>query len=197
MKSRATAIFIKYSLALFSTLLLAGCVMSAPEQDVQAELPEQESSIPAPEENQTQEPEPEPEPETETETETETEREIETTPCSQTVQAGIESTIKTQTASFAVEDFELAYSYSSDSFQASVTLQRFIEIIQGSYGPLISSSTLSFENCIYFPESLASIDVRFTDSGAELYALRYVMVESDQGWRVDGAGALAVVGSGV
>ena len=191
MKSRATAIFIKYSLALLSTLLLAGCVMSAAEQDLQAELPEQESSTPAPDENQSQEPEPEPEPETETEPE------IETTPCSQTVQAGIESTIKTQTASFAVGDFELAYSYSSDSFQASVTLQRFIEIIQGSYGPLISSSTLNFENCIYFPESLASIDVRFTDSGAELYALRYVMVESDRGWRVDGAGALAVVGSGV
>ena len=180
MKSRAPAIFIKSSLALFSTLLLAGCVMSAPEQDVQAELPEQESSTPAPEENQPQEPEPE----------------IETTLCSQTVQAGIESTIKTQTASFAVDDFELAYSYSSDSFQASVTLQRFIEIIQGSYGPLISSSTLSFENCIYFPESLASIDVRFTDGETLVYALRYVMVESELGWRVDGAGALTEIGQG-
>ncbi len=188
MKSRATAIFIKYSLALFSTLLLAGCVMSAPEQDDQAELPEQESSTPAPEENQPQEPEPEPE--------TEPEPEIETTPCSQTIQAGIESTIKTQTASFAVDDFELAYSYSSDSFQASVTLQRFIEIIQGSYGPLISSSTLSFENCIYFPESLASIDVRFTDGETLVYALRYVMVESELGWRVDGAGALTEIGQG-
>ena len=186
MKSTAPAILIKSLLTLFSTLLLAGCVMSAPEQDLQTELPEQESSTAAPDENQPQEPETEPE----------TEPEIETTPCSQTVQAGIESTIKTQTASFAVDDFELAYSYSSDSFQASVTLQRFIEIIQGSYGPLISSSTLSFENCIYFPESLASIDVRFTDGETLVYALRYVMVESELGWRVDGAGALTEIGQG-
>ena len=101
MKSTAPAILIKSLLTLFSTLLLAGCVMSAPEQDLQTELPEQESSTAAPDENQPQEPETEPE----------TEPEIETTPCSQTVQAGIESTIKTQTASFAVDDFELAYSY--------------------------------------------------------------------------------------
>ena len=187
MKSRATAILVKSWLALLSTLLLAGCAMSAPEQDVQTQLSEQESSNPAPDKNQPQEPEPEPE----------TEPEIAATPCSQTVQAGIESIIKTQTASFAVDNFELAYSYSSDSFQASVTLQRFIEIIQGSYGPLISSSTLSFENCIYFPESLASIDVRFTDGETLVYALRYVMVESELGWRVDGAGALTEIGQGV
>lgn len=171
---------IRSSMTLFTTLLLAGCVVSAPEQDIQTDLPDPESSTPAPEQNEPQESEPE----------------IETTPCSQTVQADIESTIKNQTAFFAVGDFELAYSFASDSFQASVSLQRFIEIIQGSYGPLISSSTLNFDNCIYFPESLASIDVRFTNSGAELYALRYVMVESDQGWRVDGAGALTEIGQG-
>ena len=125
------------------------------------------------------------------------EPEIEVVECSQVIQGGIESSINAQTASFAVDDFKLAYSYASESFRSSVSLERFIDIIQGSYGPLISSSSLSFDNCLYYPEaSLATIDVRFTEAGTEVYALRYVMVESDLGWRVDGAGGLASIGSG-
>jgi hypothetical protein len=123
--------------------------------------------------------------------------EIEVVECSQVIQGGIERTINAQTASFAVDDFELAYSYASESFRSSVSLERFIDIIQGSYGPLISSSQLSFDNCLFYPEApLATIDVRFTEAGTEVYALRYVMVESDLGWRVDGAGGLASIGSG-
>lgn len=126
-----------------------------------------------------------------------TEPEIEVIECSQVTQAGIESSINAQTASFAVDDFELAYSYASESFRSSVSLERFIEIIRGSYGPLISSSKLGFDNCLFYPEApLATIDVRFTEAGTEVYALRYVMVESDLGWRVDGAGGLASIGSG-
>ena len=119
-------------------------------------------------------------------------------PCSQTTQSGIETTINAQTASFAVGDYELAYSYASPSFRSSVSLQRFIGIIEGSYGPLISSSTLGFDSCIFYPEpELATIDVRFTENGETVYALRYVLVETDLGWRVDGASALASIGSGV
>lgn len=132
-----------------------------------------------------------------TDTETDMDPEIEVVECSQVIQSGIEKSINAQTASFAVGDFELAYSYASPSFQASVSLERFIGIIQGSYGPLISSSKLGFDNCLFYPNAeLATIDVRFTEAGSEVYALRYVMVESDIGWRVDGASALASIGSG-
>lgn len=117
--------------------------------------------------------------------------------CSQTEQSGIERTINAQTGYFAVGDFELAYSYASESFRSSVSLERFIQIIEGSYGPLISSSTLSFSNCLVNREaSVAAIDARFSEDGTELYALRYVLVESDLGWRVDGASGLQSAGSG-
>ena len=132
-----------------------------------------------------------------TDTETDMDPEIEVVECSQVIQSGIEKSINAQTASFAVGDFELAYSYASPSFQASVSLERFIGIIQGSYGPLISSSKLGFDNCLFYPNAeLATIDVRFTEAGAEVYALRYVTVETELGWRVDGASALASIGSG-
>ena len=132
-----------------------------------------------------------------TDTETDMDPEIEVVECSQVIQSGIEKSINAQTASFAVGDFELAYSYASPSFQASVSLERFIGIIQGSYGPLISSSKLGFDNCLFYPNAeLATIDVRFTEAGSEVYALRYVTVETELGWRVDGASALASIGSG-
>ena len=126
------------------------------------------------------------------------EPEIETIDCSQVIQSAIETTVNSQTASFAVGDYELAYSYASPSFQASVSIPRFIQIIEGSYGPLIQSSSLGFENCVYYPEpELATMDVRFSEAGVTVYALRYLMVETDLGWRVDGASALSEVGSGV
>lgn len=118
--------------------------------------------------------------------------------CGQIVQAGIAETISSQTDSFAVGDFKLAYSYASPSFRAAVGLESFIGIIQGSYGPLIGSSTLSFVNCVVdLTQQEAVIDVRFTEADTEVYALRYVLVNTDSGWRVDGASALAILGSGI
>jgi hypothetical protein len=117
--------------------------------------------------------------------------------CSQSVQGGIESTINSQTQAFSSEDFELAYTFASPSFRANVTLNSFVGIIAGSYGPLISSSTLSFRDCYTNPdESLGVIDVSFVQGGEDVYGLRYLMVETPDGWRVEGASNLEVVGKG-
>lgn len=186
MKSRrglvkSSASGLRALVALSFSLSLVGCSIGSTSETPQPQQPESMQQTPAPDST-------DPEP---------NQPEIEVIECSQVIENGIETTINAQTASFAVEDFELAYSYASESFQSSVSLNRFIEIIQGSYGPLISSSTLSFDNCLFYPEApLATIDVRFTEAGSEVYALRYAMVESDLGWRVDGAGALASIGSG-
>ena len=40
------------------------------------------------------------------------------------------------------------------------------------------------------------IDVSFLQGGDFVYALRYLMVETSDGWRVDGASDLEVVGEG-
>lgn len=117
--------------------------------------------------------------------------------CSETTQGRIESTINSQTQAFSSEDFELAYTFASPGFRANVPLRSFVGIIAGSYGPLIASSTLSFRDCYTNPDaSLGVIDVSFVQGGEDVYGLRYLMVETPDGWRVEGASNLEVVGKG-
>ena len=117
--------------------------------------------------------------------------------CDAGVQGGIESTVNAQTSAFASDNFELAYSLASPSFRSNVTLEGFVEIIAGSYGPLIESSDLSFSDCLVDLDSgLALIDVRFLQAGNDVYGLRYLMIETLDGWRVQGASNLQVVGEG-
>ena len=117
--------------------------------------------------------------------------------CDAYVQGGIESTVNAQTSAFSRDDFELAYSFASPSFRSSVTLEGFVEIIAGSYGPLIESSELIFSDCLVdLSSELALIDVRFLQAGNDVYGLRYLMIETMDGWRVQGASNLQVVGEG-
>ena len=163
--------------------LLAGCAGSSEPQASETSIePEQtQSASPTPTDT-----EPSEEPEAQ-----------EPIACSEIAQVGIESTINSQTQAFSNEDFELAYTFASPSFRANVTLNSFVGIIAGSYGPLISSSTLSFRDCYTNPdESLGVIDVRFVQGGEDVYGLRYLMVETPDGWRVEGASNLEVVGKG-
>jgi len=122
---------------------------------------------------------------------------VEPEACSQELQLQMEQTIDSQTKAFAKDEFELAYSYASPSFRASVSVQSFIAIIAGSYGPLITSSSLSFGDCLVDPDqSFGIIDVSFVQGGEDVYALRYLMVSTPDGWRVEGASNLEVVGKG-
>ena len=118
-------------------------------------------------------------------------------PCSELVSNGMQQTINSQTKAFSEEEFELAYSFASPNFQNNVNLRSFVAIIAGSYGPLISSSSLSFSDCLMDPEeSFGIIDVSFLQSGENVYALRYLMVDTADGWRVEGASNLEVIGKG-
>lgn len=118
-------------------------------------------------------------------------------PCSSEIELAIRSTIESQTQAFANDDFELAYSFASPSFQASVGLERFVQIINGSYGPLISSSDLVFSDCHSdLGEQFGVISVRFIQANNDVFGLQYLMLNSDLGWRVEGASNLAVVGEG-
>jgi hypothetical protein len=117
--------------------------------------------------------------------------------CDAGVQADVESTINSQTSAFASDNFEIAYSYASPAFRSNVTLEGFVDIIAGSYGPLIESSQLSFSDCLVDLDSgLALIDVQFLQSGNDVYGLRYLMIETMAGWRVQGASNLQLVGEG-
>jgi hypothetical protein len=117
--------------------------------------------------------------------------------CSQSTQAAVEEIVNAQTQAFAKNDYELAYSFASPSFRSSVSLNGFVAIIAGSYGPLIESSELRFSDCLANSNGgFALIDVSFLQGGDFVYALRYLMVETSDGWRVDGASDLEVVGEG-
>ena len=117
--------------------------------------------------------------------------------CDASLQGGIESTVNAQTSAFSSDDFELAYSFASPSFRSNVTLEGFVGIIAGSYGPLIESSELIFSDCLVdLGSGLALIDVRFLKAGNDVYGIRYMMIETMDGWRVQGASNLELVGEG-
>ena len=167
---------------IFAVLVLTGCQSTI------------EEPTPSASEIETKENQPE------TETEPEVTQEAEPAgpqDCLPSTQMRIEESIDNQTAAFGLGEFEAAYAIASPSFQESVTLEGFVEIISGSYGPLIGSSELAYRDCmIDSSETIAVIDVRFIESGNSVYGLRYLMVQVDDVWRVDGASNLQVVGEG-
>lgn len=171
------------ALVLLLLLGLSGCQAAVEEAglapEVESPAPEVESE---PEEAQPEDIEPEPAGPQE---------------CQEATQLSIQDSIDTQTQAFGTGDYESAYAIASPTFQESVTLEGFIEIISGSYGPLIESSELAYRDCMVdSSETIAVIDVRFIESGNAVYGLRYLMVSVDGTWRVDGASNLQVVGEG-
>lgn len=105
--------------------------------------------------------------------------------------------ITQQTEAFAERDFDTAYSMASPSFRAAVPLAAFQQLIDASYGPLLRTTDLSFEDCLIERDlDFATIDARFTEGGQEVFGLRYVLSDTEEGWRVDGASDLQLVGTG-
>lgn len=172
-----------WAAAILATSLLAGCSMEA------AQLPaasvESVETTPESEPSLTQTPEP---------FESEDAGPF---PCEMELEADISMVIDNQIAAFGAEDFELAYSYASPYFRASVSLEQFIQIINGSYGPLIGSSNLVLSDCLVNEDaSVALINGKFIQANNEVYGLRYLMVNPGDGWKVQGASNLSVVGEG-
>lgn len=167
--------------------LLSGCAQvddaASSGASAEPEITESETQAPTP---------------TETESQPETEQEAaQPEVCSIEIQSKMEKTINSQTQAFAEDEFDLAYSLASPSFRTAVTLQSFVAIIAGSYGPLIESSSLGFSECLMAEdESFGVIDVSFVQGGEDVYALRYLMVSTPEGWRVEGASNLEVIGKG-
>jgi hypothetical protein len=171
-------IFWKVLVSLPSLLVISGCTQ-ATFLDVQEPEPRASQAEPAP--RQSENPEANSGP----------------IACNQSIQEAIEETVRSQTRAFADNNYELAYSFASPSFRANVSLEGFVSIISGSYGPLIESSQLRFSDCLLSTNSgLALIDVSFLQSDKFVYALRYLMTDTQDGWRVDGASNLEVVGEG-
>lgn len=114
--------------------------------------------------------------------------------CPSEVQAAMEASITAQTEALVAGDFELAHSYASPSFQSNVSVESFAVIISSSFSPLMSAADLSFANCLNNQAlDLGVIDVRFVESEGNLIGSRYLLVATDDGWRIDAAGNLALI----
>lgn len=118
------------------------------------------------------------------------------TPCSAEVEAAVEETIRAQTAAMAAGDFVLAHSYASSGFQALVSVEAFEELITLNYMPLVEASRLDFADCIHDRAfELAYLNVQLGETGSGAYQIRYVMLETPEGWRVSEASNLQSVGT--
>ena len=71
----------------------------------------------------------------------------------------------------ASKNWELAFSFASESFQENIGLDQFTEIISSQYSMLIENQGYKFEMCD-FADDKATQEVRVT-SGGQDYLLTY------------------------
>lgn len=104
--------------------------------------------------------------------------------------------VQAQTGALGAGDFELAYSYATPNFQAAVTLEQFAGLIASGYQPLTGDSTLEFGICLVDqPVSRVALDVVVRTPQGEALGLRYVLLDTEAGWRIDGASDFRLVGT--
>ena len=104
--------------------------------------------------------------------------------CTQETFDATRQTIEGQQEAFATGDFATARTFSSQSFQSSVSVEQFQEIIVGTYPFLIDSPELAFPEC---QRETDTVLMRVEVAGSPSIVLIYRLVLEDDGWFIDGA----------
>ena len=108
---------------------------------------------------------------------------------------GAQNTVTAQTEALRAGDFEAAYTYASPSFQDTVSLEQFAGLILASYQPLLGEVVLEFGECVTDDRAEElSLDVVLRAEGQDSLGLRYILVDTDEGWRVSGASDFRLAG---
>ena len=81
-------------------------------------------------------------------------------------------------------DFATARSFASQSFQSSVTVEQFQEIIVGTYPFLIDSPELAFPEC---QRETDTVLMRVEVDSSPSIVMIYRLVLEDDDWFIDGA----------
>lgn len=116
--------------------------------------------------------------------------------CSAGERVAAENVVTSQTDALREGDFERAYSFASPGFRASVPLDDFTGLILVSYQPLLADANLEFGDCVIDEDkSGLALDVIVRMDNTDSVGLRYVLVDSDEGWRVDGASDFQLFGT--
>lgn len=93
--------------------------------------------------------------------------------------------ISGQIDALAEKDWELAYSFASDKFQANVSLDDFILIIGTQYGMLIENKGYEFNECNLAGGSITQeVDVT---SDEQVFSLTYTLTVNDSVLGVESA----------
>lgn len=104
---------------------------------------------------------------------------------------GIETTIQSQIDAFLKDDFETAFSYASPSIQAIFgNSSRFGQMVRNGYPMVWRPSDVKFlEIRRQGPFLFQKVLVR--DAKGAPHVLEYNMIETDNGWQIDGVQLLA------
>lgn len=116
--------------------------------------------------------------------------------CESSERGQTQTIVQAQTGALGGGDFELAYSYATPGFQSAVSLEQFAGLIAASYQPLLGSADLEFGNCLIDQSATrVALDVVVRTTQGEALGLRYVLLDTEEGWRVDGASDFRLVGT--
>ena len=137
------------------------------------------SNEPAP--SQTAQPEQTP---TQTPSQTPSQPDVQVAECTQETFDATRQTIDGQQGAFAAGDFAAARSFASQSFQSSVSVEQFQEIIVGTYPFLIDSPELAFPEC---QRETDTVLMRVEVDGSPSIIMIYRLVLEDDDWFIDGA----------
>ncbi len=106
-------------------------------------------------------------------------------PCPQEISAEIETVILDQSASFALRDYATAYSYSSENFQAAVTLDLFERLISRNYEMLLYFEEAIFGACeLAETGTTATVSVEVRSSFQAPVIMEYELVSEKNAWKV-------------
>jgi hypothetical protein len=176
-------------LPLLAATLLSACVTGSTTGG------QESTQTPAPTPTQTQEPSTTPSPSNEpapsqpeqpeqAPTQTPSQPDVQVAECTQETFDATRQTIDGQQEAFATGDFATARTFSSKSFQSSVTIEQFREIIVGTYPFLIDSPELAFPQCQRETDTvLMGVEV----DGSPSIVMIYRLVLEDDDWFIDGA----------
>lgn len=112
-------------------------------------------------------------------------------PCDVVTERAMAATIGTQIDALRAGDFDAAYEMAAPAFQATVSVEVFEAVITGGYRSLLEAQSHTLSDCVVFPQNLANTVVTVRTTSGSSYTYYYEMVDTDQGWRILGATAIA------
>lgn len=105
--------------------------------------------------------------------------------CSSAQAKLVDKHISGQIDALASKNWQLAFSFASESFQENIGLDQFTEIISSQYSMLIENQGYKFEMCVFADDKVTQ-EVRVT-SGGQDYLLTYRVSINGSNLGIEGA----------